>query len=542
MTVEGSVRSLRVGLGGMLVAAAAVCGCGPASLGNPYQDAGPPDTGQPDFISPPTDVRFDAGPADTQIDSGPIGQPPDIVRSNHYLASNRNVDLLFLVDDSSSMRLSQDNLRRNFPVLMQTLKNQAGGLPNVHIAVISSDMGAGDGSVASCTPTSDQTSGIPTGAAGGSGSGSYLNGKGGIFQYAPQGTCTSTGLLPGATFISDIGGVKNYTGNLEDVFTCIAALGESGCGFEHQFAAITRALGVDGFSAPAENAGFLRPDAFLAIVMITNEDDCSAAPGVPLYDTSANTNIASQLGPPANFRCNEFGHICNGTHPSRSAPNNDVSAMVTYADCTSNDAEGYLLSVKETVNRVRALKADDGQVMVAAITGPRAPYVVQWKSPSTSDTSCGAASCPWPMIEHSCTASDGSFADPAVRIGEMVDQFGSNGRMISICDGEFGNALTEIGGDVLNYVSAPCIKGRVAKQSGTTSDDCTVTDNATGQTIPNCDATGLVGPCWRLQASSTTACTGSTVEILGSASSAQDLTVDCQLCTPGLTAPSRGCP
>ena len=39
--------------------------------------------------------------------------------------------------------------------------------------------------------------------------------------------------------------MKNYTGNLEDVFTCIAALGESGCGFEHQFAAITRALGVE---------------------------------------------------------------------------------------------------------------------------------------------------------------------------------------------------------------------------------------------------------------------------------------------------------
>ena len=28
---------------------------------------------------------------------------------------NRNVDMLFLVDDSSSMRLSQDNLNRNFP-------------------------------------------------------------------------------------------------------------------------------------------------------------------------------------------------------------------------------------------------------------------------------------------------------------------------------------------------------------------------------------------------------------------------------------------
>ena len=313
-----------------------------------------------------TSAPTDAGPP--KPDASPDPEPID--RPSRYLASNRNVDLLFLVDDSSSMRLSQDNLRRNFPVLMQALKNQPGGLPNVHIGVISSDMGAGDGSVAGCDST---------------------GGKNGIFQYTPRGTCTSSGLLPGATYISDIGGVKNYSGNLEDVFTCIAALGESGCGFEHQFAAITRALGVDGLgAAPAENAGFLRPDALLAIVLITNEDDCSAAPGqgpnrrIPLFDTAVNNNLASQLGPPANFRCNEFGHICNGTHPNRNAPNNNLSAMVTYDDCTSNDTEGYLLSVADTVNRIRALKADDGQVMVTAITGPRAPYVVNWRAPSTS--------------------------------------------------------------------------------------------------------------------------------------------------------------
>ena len=60
---------------------------------------------------------------------------------------NRNVDLLFMIDDSSSMRLSQESLLRNFPVLMTALENMPGGLPNVHIAVVSSDMGAGDGSI-----------------------------------------------------------------------------------------------------------------------------------------------------------------------------------------------------------------------------------------------------------------------------------------------------------------------------------------------------------------------------------------------------------
>ena len=118
-------------------------------------------------------------------------------------------------------------------------------------------MGAGDGSIAGCDAT---------------------GGKNGIFQYAARGSCTTTGLDPGATFISDVDGVKNYTGNREDVFGCIAALGESGCGFEHPFASITRALGADGSPAPAENQGFLRPEAFLFIVIVTDEDDCSAPP------------------------------------------------------------------------------------------------------------------------------------------------------------------------------------------------------------------------------------------------------------------------
>ena len=39
---------------------------------------------------------------------------------------NRNVDMLFLVDDSSSMRLTQDNLNRNFPAFMTRLMDPPG--------------------------------------------------------------------------------------------------------------------------------------------------------------------------------------------------------------------------------------------------------------------------------------------------------------------------------------------------------------------------------------------------------------------------------
>ena len=338
---------------------------------------------------------------------------------------NNDLDVLFLVDDSASMTLAQTNLVRSFPAFPIALKASPQGVPDLHIAIISSDMGAGDGTVPGCDASGGQK---------------------GIFQYTPRGTCTASGLDTGATFISDIGGVKNYAGRLENVFTCIAALGESGCGFEHTFASVLRALGADGLGqAPAENQGFLRPDAYLAIVLVTNEDDCSGTPGVPLFDFGLNIDVASQLGPPANFRCNEFGHMCNGMHPSRNAPGMDINAMVSYDSCTSNDTEHYLLGAVETANRIKALKSDPGKVIVAAITGPAQPYTVTWKAPSTTDTSCGAASCPWPVIAHSCTAVlDSSFADPAVRVIELTNQFGANGIVRSICSDDLAPALQSV--------------------------------------------------------------------------------------------------
>src|SRR4029079_3778536 len=159
----------------------------------------------------------------------------------------RKLDMLFVIDDSSEVRLPQDSLIRNFPTLMPRLMHQP-ARPDVHIAVISTDMGAGDGSIASCDTT---------------------GGQNGIFQHVPRGSCSARGLAPGAPYIADNGTVRNYTGDIANVFGCIAALGEQGCGFEHQFAAMLRALGADGRAAPVENQGFLRDDAYLVVVMLT---------------------------------------------------------------------------------------------------------------------------------------------------------------------------------------------------------------------------------------------------------------------------------
>ncbi|HMF40909.1 MAG TPA: hypothetical protein VKQ32_09445 [Polyangia bacterium] len=456
----------------------------------------------------------------------------------------RAVDILFMVDNSSSMRLAQNNLLANFSSFVTALQGLPGGMPDVHIGVVSQDMGAGDGSIAGCQND---------------GNGLMPGGNQGIFQYTARGTCTTTGLNAGATYISNVGGVANYTGDLASVFKCIAALGETGCGFEHQFAAVLRALGADGQAAPQENQGFLRTDAKLMIVMLTNEDDCSAMPGIALYDTTSNVNVASMFGPPANYRCNEFGHLCSigsgaPAHPRRLAPNNDVNATVAYDQCASNDTEGYLLSVKQTADALKALKVDASYVSVVAVSGAPTPYVVHWKNPSTMDTSCNTTgqSCPWPEITHSCTAADGSFADPGVRISQLVGEFGATGLQQSICDANFGPGLAQAAGLLASQVAPRCIDRLIAddpSKPGLQPDCTAVGHHNNGNNmfvdtpLPACADNGGAAPCWTLS-KDFPSCSGSSVVITldpASTTNPETVTLSCLPCAQDGSAGATDC-
>jgi hypothetical protein len=371
--------------------------------------------------------------------------------------SNRNLDVLFMIDNSSSMLLSQTNLLRNIPIFMKVLEDLPGGLPNIHVAVVSSDMGAGSGQTPSCTTSGDD----------------------GIFQSAPRGTCMSTTLLPGATFISNVGGTTNYTApDIATVFSCIAALGQEGCGFERPFASVLRALGADGRPMPPENQGFLRSDALLAIVLVTNEDDCSArdGSGAALYALENDAQLTSDYGAPNQYRCSEFGHLCDGVRPPRMAPNGQAGDTVTLQNCTSSECDGVLTPVAEVAARIKALKtAPASEILIAAITGPVTPYEVRWAAPSVADTSCGMASCPWPQIAPSCTAADDSYADPAVRVTQLASLFGANGFVSSICDTDFAPALQQIAGRI----------GALLQAGGDTG-------GPPGR-IPSCAVTGIGG-------------------------------------------------
>jgi hypothetical protein len=232
-----------------------------------------------------------------------------------------------MIDNSSSMETAQANLKANMASFMDVLKQLPGGLPDLHVAVVTSDMGAGDGSsIQGCS----------------------INGDDGVFRFQATGGCVGTGLDANATFLVDTGGaspVTNFgTQDITSVFQCITAVGAFGCGFEHQLASIDRALGADGSDAPSTNANFLRPEAYLGIVILTNEDDCSAPTNTQLFSLASGgsnqQNIANALGPVANYRCNNYGHLCNDPGGNQIMPplnQQNGATTLDLTNCVSND-------------------------------------------------------------------------------------------------------------------------------------------------------------------------------------------------------------
>jgi hypothetical protein len=421
--------------------------------------------------------------------------------------SIRDVDVLFVVDDAPGMAPALDRLRASFAAFTDTLKDLPAGYPNLHVAVISADLGAGPDDVPGCNVGGDR----------------------GVFWTVPRGACTSTGLPAGQGFFSIDGGKTNFApgAGLADALACVAPQDDVGCRFPHPLASVLRALGADGMPAPPENAGFLRPGAFLSIVLVTNQDDCSAPPDTPIFDPTS-IYVDDPFGPLTSFRCAEYGLKCGGANPS-------PTTAGTLSGCQSSE-DGILLRLSDVVSRLKALKADPNMILVAALSGPPEPFTVELDAPGLP-----ADPHPWPALTPSCTSGDGTLsARPGVRVEQWVYAFGHNGVLAKACD-DFPTSLTAIASSVAAVLGPPCLPGAFAKKSGPhgARPDCTIIDypvapgdGGAGTPLPSCVDTADVAPCWTL--TDDAACPGG--ELLGfetppgSPAVGRESSVECVVC------------
>lgn len=335
-----------------------------------------------------------------------VGPSPD---GGGPSAPSGAIDVLFVIDNSASMQEEQTNLSRSFPSLLAALRNPALGpdgsgkpcsvsdpsgcqIPDIRVGVVSTDLGAGAYDLPSC------------GRPGGD--------KGQLMVVARSPGCTA----PTNPWISYSNGQSNVTTGgdhiqrVSDAFACIGSLGVDGCGMEHPLEAARRALDP----ALGVNPGFLRSHAALAVIFVTDEDDCSAV------DTSffdPDPALQAAFGPLTSFRCFRHGIKCNGTEPAAAGP---------YSNCQPDGTK--LHPIQEYEQFFRSLKPS-GKVVMAAIAGPSNPVVVAMDGPQM-------------VLVASCTSANGS-AMPGIRIKTLVERF--NGLSADICQADYTPTLRQVG-------------------------------------------------------------------------------------------------
>jgi hypothetical protein len=411
------------------------------------------------------DATHDAAASDAPVfDGGPL-QSMEFAHP-----SIRDVDVLFVIDDAPGMARAQGKLIAALPAFTDTLKNLPAGYPNLQVGIISGDLGSGENESLGCN----------------------FGGDRGVLWSTPRGACASTGLPFGQSFVSIIDGKTNFdpSKSLAQALACVAVQDDVGCQFPHPLASVLRALGLDGMPAPPENAGFLRPGAFLSIILLTNQDDCSAPADSFLFDSDSQV-VSDRLGPLTSFRCAEYGLSCGGTSPSRTMAG-------TLTGCQSAE-DGMLMKISDVVASLKTLKADPNMLLVAALSGPPEPVTVQLGPPGLSfDPS------PWPSLAPSCTSPDGVTARPGVRVEQWVYAFGHNGVLATPCDDSYASSLQSIAQSIAAVLGPPCLDARIATTTGPRGPrpDCTITDYPrdapAGTPIPSCVDTAGAAPCWTL--------------------------------------------
>jgi hypothetical protein len=398
-------------------------------------------------------------------------------------ASTPALDLLVVVDNSNSMSDNQNNLASNFGSLLNRLINPprimdpmtgmlrpaAPPIQSLHVGVISVDLGTPGSTVPSCANGSLGDDGLINPVRAGVALRTHQP-----WTTAPPGRrpprCTNDPMQY-PTFLTFRGGVTNAMEFSED-FVCNAYLSIGGCGIEQQLESAYRALVTHNPREQAgntdPNAGFVRSDAVLGILMVTDEEDGSvrdcryAEPGVACNDATSVFDILS---------------------PSWSS--NDLNLrMYLYTPGSAEDPTWPIDRYMDPTNPMRgftSLKPGRPEMVIfGAIAGvpinvPMAGDRVNWdallgRSPDGSDGPVSMSAEGPVSMRHanrdmacsnrvvpscrregstesaSCSTMDQYFAWPSRRVAQVVRRFDEtwrNGTISSICKADYTSATDQ---------------------------------------------------------------------------------------------------
>jgi len=323
-----------------------------------------------------------------------------------------SVDVVFVVDNSGSMAGEQEQLGRSFQAFAQVLESKFGD--TFHVAVITVGMESQACPACDAIITKSCTN---------------ETGENGRFQDR-KGHITWTAGTPVFDFVED-DNCRVITNSNSDCFYDIAQergtalVGVNGCGYERGLAPLRYAL--DSLKGNY-NAGFLRDEATLAVIVISDEDDCGEVGDV--YELTT-----------------DGGNICyfaaKGVGPK---PGNPTYTPMTYHPDDPDQRPYQLTPVKEyydfLVNEVKGGRK--GMVKFAAIVGVTDPA-----NPSATTIEYTWDGVRRWEVNDACTTpgctGDYCFAEPGTRYIKLAQMFGENGFVASICQNDFTNTMEKLG-------------------------------------------------------------------------------------------------
>ena len=227
-----------------------------------------------------SDTNGTSGGTDSTSDSD-SGNPKFDVGGGDDLGGNvtdgnndgcAKVDLLFIVDNSGSMAEEEAKLIANFPTFSNQIQTQLADVDSYHLMVTSTD--SYDTASSDTTINDDNPACQVMGAS---------------ITKSDVGLCTP--YAEGNRYMTDMD-------DLGARFQCAANLGTAGSGEEKVGDAIVGAVSAAQNGAGGCQEGFLRDDALLVIVVLTDEDDAEHSQGGPQqwYDAV----VAAKVGLPDN--------------------------------------------------------------------------------------------------------------------------------------------------------------------------------------------------------------------------------------------------
>lgn len=420
------------------------------------------------------------------------------------LDSRRKVDILFVIDDSGSMGEEQGALAANFSVLVEQLESLEVGA-DYRIAITTTDnphpfcpdrsAELGALQLRTCLSHIDD----------------FMSFSGDDRRdEACRSWCPAEleGLAPVPTALEEGGPLaprpwlerSDVSTNVPEGITTAQALacwgpqGLQGCGYEAPLEAVLAAFArSDDDADPA--AGFLRDDALLQVVIVTDEVDCSIAPGgEAAFDPDGSRvlwgDYDGDSAPSA--VCWRAGTACQTLPDGRTecvpADLDLEGRPVAPDDAVLLPIDRYIEALRELDERKREqMRTDDAQVLLSVIAG-----VPQGWDGSPLDYASGDDPV---FLENfgvgaGCRSEMGQ-AVPPVRILEVASEFGE-ANVFSICDGDYRPALQAIGGRLVEQLSRPtCIADGHAVEDGEV-DGCYVQQRVGDEShaVPKCERDG----------------------------------------------------